>query len=121
MKIRNQPANNLNSTPGTGDWHLLIRMVTLTGLLVFTVMPLMSNAASTASATGQASLQGVNTWSSRGPWGGYIYNLAIAPSNPDILYAWTEDNLFKSTDGGSSWNHAYTTTTKPRSSSNRSK
>jgi hypothetical protein len=51
-------------------------------------------------------LQSLNTWSSRGPWGGYVYNLAIAPSNPDILYAWTEDDLFKSTDGGASWKHA---------------
>ena len=30
----------------------------------------------------------------------------MAPSNPDILYAWLENNVFKSTDGGASWNYA---------------
>jgi hypothetical protein len=38
--------------------------------------------------------------------GAGISNLAIAPSNPDILYAWLENNVFRSTDGSASWNYA---------------
>jgi disulfide bond formation protein DsbB len=71
-----------------------------------TALPVLPDATLTAAATAQPAPPSLNTWSSHGPWGGYVANLAIAPSNPDILYAWTENDVFKSTDGGASWNHA---------------
>ena len=70
-----------------------------------TALPVLPDATLTAAATAQPPPQSLNTWSSHGPWGGYVTNLAIAPSNPDILYAWTENEVFKSTDGGASWKH----------------
>lgn len=106
MNIRNQPANLPNKPPGVGDWPLYARMAVLGVLLLSTVVLLMPNAVPTASATRQISLQGLNAWSSNGPWGALVTNLAIAPSNPDILYAWTEAELFKTTDGGINWKHA---------------
>ena len=71
-----------------------------------TALPVLPDATLTAVATAQPAPQSLNTWSSRGPWGGSVANLAIAPGNPDILYTWTENNFFKSTDGGVSWNYA---------------
>ncbi len=47
------------------------------------------------------------TWESIGPEGGYIWELAVDPGNPDIIYAVPlaspENRLFRSTDGGDSW------------------
>lgn len=105
MKNRYQRALIRRATLKTGGWHLLIRMVALTVLLVWTSLPFLPGAALTSSVTAQPAQQNLNSWSSRGPWGGYVTNIAIAPSNPDILYVWTEDDVFKSTDGGGGWNH----------------
>jgi photosystem II stability/assembly factor-like uncharacterized protein len=105
MKSRHRPAHIPKATPKTGGWHLLIRMVALTVLPVWTSLPFLPGAALTSSVTAQAAQQNLNSWSSRGPWGAYVTNIAIAPSNPDILYVWTEYDVFKSTDGGGVWNH----------------
>ena len=71
-----------------------------------TALPVSPDTSLMAAATAQPAPQSLNTWSSHGPRGGYVTNLMMAPSNPDILYAWLENNVFKSTDGGASWNYA---------------
>src|SRR5262245_23484446 len=55
----------------------------------------------TASATLWA---GSNKWTSIGPFGGSIQSMAIDPQNPSTLYTGTSSGIFKSTDGGTSWN-----------------
>jgi hypothetical protein len=53
---------------------------------------------------------GINEWTSLGPEGGNISSLAIDPQHPSTLYAGidaiagTGAQVFKSTDGGGSWN-----------------
>ena len=42
-------------------------------------------------------------WSSGGPFGGSVMSLAIAPSNPDTMYAGVLGGVFKTTDGGATW------------------
>ena len=42
-------------------------------------------------------------WLFRGPLGGSVYCLAADPSNPVTLYAGTEHGVYKSVDGGASW------------------
>lgn len=37
-----------------------------------------------------------------------VYKLAIAPSNPDIMYAATYGKIYKSTDGGVTWTPTFT-------------
>ena len=46
---------------------------------------------------------GINEWTAIGPEGGEVYDLAIYPKDPNILFAVFEDGLFKSTDGGINW------------------
>lgn len=46
-----------------------------------------------------------NVWTSIGPYGGRISDIAISPSNPQVVYAATGTGLFMSTDGGASWTH----------------
>jgi hypothetical protein len=46
---------------------------------------------------------GINLWSSKGP-GETVYALAIDPTTPTTLYAGADAGVFKSTDGGSTWN-----------------
>ena len=45
---------------------------------------------------------GDNTWSSNGPSGARILSLAIDPNSVSTIYAGSQD-VYKSTDGGSSW------------------
>lgn len=45
-------------------------------------------------------------WRNLGPDGGSVYTLAIAPSNPQVMYAGVEGGLYKSLDGGASWTYA---------------
>ena len=48
-------------------------------------------------------------WSSTGPEGGQSTALVVDPSRPSVLYAGTsEQSLFKSTDGGVSWERSDT-------------
>ena len=46
---------------------------------------------------------GTNFWSSNGPDGGFISALAINPLTPATLFAGTDNGIFRSTDGGSTW------------------
>ena len=62
-------------------------------------------------AGGQTVSAQSDAWRPLGPDGGYVYNLAIDPQTPATLYAAVYRNssgdgygVFKSTDGGSSWN-----------------
>jgi photosystem II stability/assembly factor-like uncharacterized protein len=48
-------------------------------------------------------IAGVGEWTSSGPHGGTILNLAADPSNPSILYAATDRQVYKSVDGGHNW------------------
>jgi photosystem II stability/assembly factor-like uncharacterized protein len=45
-------------------------------------------------------------WHRLGPDGGLVNDLAVAPSNPRVVYASTQGAFFRSLDGGASW--AYT-------------
>src|SRR5689334_17161264 len=48
---------------------------------------------------------GINQWTSNGPYGGIIETLAIDPTTPSTIYAGTyRGGLFKSTNGGETWN-----------------
>jgi len=51
---------------------------------------------------------GVNVWTSYGPEGGRVSALAVDPMTPRTLYAGTGAGVFKSTDGGGTWNAANT-------------
>jgi photosystem II stability/assembly factor-like uncharacterized protein len=46
---------------------------------------------------------GINEWTSIGPDGGSIQALAIDPQNPGTVYASTQFNVYRSTDGAVSW------------------
>src|SRR6478752_4298419 len=46
-------------------------------------------------------------WTSLGPDGGWITALVIDPDDPATIYAGTRHNgVFKTTDGGTTWNSA---------------
>ena len=55
---------------------------------------------------------GINEWTALGPEAGNILSLTVDPQNPTTLYAGSDAivgsgaQVFKSTDGGSSWNTA---------------
>ncbi|HKA36872.1 MAG TPA: hypothetical protein VKH43_08635 [Thermoanaerobaculia bacterium] len=51
-----------------------------------------------AGASGQS-----GTWVSRGPDGGNVYCLTPDPSRPGTLYAGTDYGVYKSVDGGATW------------------
>jgi len=42
-------------------------------------------------------------WTFAGPDGGSVYSLAVQPGNPNVLYAGTWTGVFKSVDGGATW------------------
>lgn len=50
-----------------------------------------------------AAWAGNGSWTSNGPDGGEIYDIAIDPSNKLRMYAATQGGLFRSTDGGVTW------------------
>ena len=56
-----------------------------------------------ATLTSRNVLAGVGEWTSNGPHGGTIVNLAADPSNPATIYAATDRQVYKSVDGGQSW------------------
>jgi hypothetical protein len=65
---------------------------------------------------------GINEWTSIGPDGGSIQALAIDPQNPGTVYASTQFNVYRSTDGALSWaktgftGHANSLVIDPRNS-----
>ena len=42
-------------------------------------------------------------WKTGGPYGGYVNSLAMAPTDPDIIYAATESGMFKTVNGRETW------------------
>jgi len=46
----------------------------------------------------------IGRWTSTGPDGGTATTLAIDPQHPQVLYAGTPGGVFKSVDGGETWN-----------------
>src|SRR5262249_25875073 len=42
-------------------------------------------------------------WKTSGPWGGSLYCLTRDPSQSSTLYAGTQRGVYKSTDGGATW------------------
>jgi photosystem II stability/assembly factor-like uncharacterized protein len=67
-------------------------------ILVFSVATVVIGAG-TASA-------GINGGTSVGPEGGFVGSLVVDTHNPQTLYAGTYAGVFKSIDGGTSWNNA---------------
>jgi hypothetical protein len=55
-------------------------------------------------ASAHTAQAGINVWTSHGPPGGDVRVLAIDPNMRRTLYAGSEAGVFKSTDGGSTWN-----------------
>jgi photosystem II stability/assembly factor-like uncharacterized protein len=56
-----------------------------------------------AAVSNQNNPLGLNRWSSNGPEGSII-SLAVAPNDPNIIYAGSDvSGVFKSTNGGASW------------------
>jgi hypothetical protein len=49
---------------------------------------------------------GINKWTSGEPEGGYVNSVAISPNfaNDSTVFAGTDNGVYISTDGGSSWN-----------------
>ena len=59
------------------------------------------------SPASQLTADGLNAWTTNGPYGGIIHSLAIDPINPATIYAGTDSSgVFKTTDAGASWNGA---------------
>ena len=48
---------------------------------------------------------GLGTWTSSGPDGGFIYDLAADPATPNVFYAATASGVYKTTDGSLTWNN----------------
>jgi photosystem II stability/assembly factor-like uncharacterized protein len=49
---------------------------------------------------------GMNDWTNVGPVGGDFFGLSVDPQNPGVIYGGTRVGVFKSKDGGASWNNA---------------
>jgi photosystem II stability/assembly factor-like uncharacterized protein len=82
-------------------------LLTLAGLLSWFNCPVLARFASSADALSHNTPQSVNDWSSNGPAGQQVLALAIDPDNSSIIYAGTRDGgVFKSMDGGTSWQEA---------------
>ncbi|MCD6162264.1 MAG: hypothetical protein J7K40_07610, partial [candidate division Zixibacteria bacterium] len=47
-----------------------------------------------------------NSWSTNGPYGSSVKTIAIHPFDNQIIYIGTVENgIYKTTNGGESWNH----------------
>ena len=44
-----------------------------------------------------------NSWTSYGPFGGYVHSFAFSPANSNLIFAGEFDGLFRSTDQGLTW------------------
>lgn len=60
------------------------------------------------STNGGETWQLINTGPDRIETPAYIYELAVSPANPDIIFATTEKGFYKSTDGGVNWQRRQT-------------
>jgi hypothetical protein len=76
-----------------------LRLRFKTGISMLVALAMVVNLIALSSAEA-----GVNTWTPIGPEGGTVTLIAVAPSDPQIIYALTSyDVLFSSVDGGGSW------------------
>lgn len=67
-----------------------------------------SIAAIVLSLSNTFAVAGADTWTGLPTYGGIVQALAIDPTNNTIVYAGTQGSgVFKSTDGGNTWNHAH--------------
>jgi len=57
-------------------------------------------------AGGHPAQAGINVWTGNGPEGREVTALAIDPVTPSTLYAGTDGGVFKSTNGGATWEAA---------------
>ena len=65
------------------------------------------SAAALIATVGKPAFAGINRWTSNGPYGGNVSVLAVDPSQNRIAYAGIQGyGVFKTVDGGASWNAA---------------
>jgi len=75
--------------------HLLFQSFGLTLVCLTTMLPVQA---------------GDGVWTTSGPDGGYVYDVAADPSTAGTIYAATSTGLFKSVNAGASWSRAQGTT-----------
>jgi photosystem II stability/assembly factor-like uncharacterized protein len=74
--------------------RLLLRLL----VLLIAIPPLLFSPAG-----GEASSAPFGIWSTGGPFGGVVRGLAFDPADQAIVYAGTDNGIFRSADGGISW------------------
>jgi photosystem II stability/assembly factor-like uncharacterized protein len=47
------------------------------------------------------------SWEEAGPYGDEVYEICVAPQDPNLVYVSTESGIYKTTDGGENWEHIY--------------
>jgi photosystem II stability/assembly factor-like uncharacterized protein len=67
-------------------------------------------------ALAPGAMAAANTWTSLGPSAAQVLTLAASPDAPGLLYASTDDQVWKSADGGQTWAPAGATPTNLRGS-----
>lgn len=89
------------------SWRITIALGLLITALTFTTTV---HTAHTQPSTGPIGPTGLNTWTFSGPkWDPSYYEapgviqILIDPSNPNIVYAGTNQGVYRSTDGGETW------------------
>lgn len=74
---------------------------------IFVLMLVLLLTCLTVTSSGMgASFAQETAWTCGGPYVGYINSIAVAPSNPGVVYVGTASGLYKSTDHGVSWSRA---------------
>src|SRR3954463_13928352 len=58
---------------------------------------------------GLSAVAGENRWTLNGPGGGSVSKFAFDPVNASIVYAASDNGVFRSTDGGQHWTGATAT------------
>ena len=62
-----------------------------------------------AKKVGKSAVAVSEDWTQIGPKGGEVYKIAIDQTNSDIVYATARGGIYKSTNGGGTWNNLYAT------------
>jgi len=93
MKHFSRPPSLGGEKPARPPWRR-VRWAHKLTLLVFLLILFIPSA-----ALSQGKLQ----WAEKGPSGGMVNALIINPQNAAILYAGTNDGVFRSNDGGNTW------------------
>jgi len=88
---------------------IIINLIVL-GLMMTSIAPGPAGTPITRAAEEAAGPMGVNTWTKTGPmWdtadgeAPQVIQILIDPSNPNIVYAGTNQGVYRSTDGGETW------------------